>query len=431
VIQDNLGGKYKIETAPLTNYNIMVLDQGLKNNSRVSLINTNTWRSGSDYDANVTALDWDLYDNNIAWNVWGQVNHSRLMDYGAKGNTKEGYLYNLFVGRFKGRFNFEIHRFFADDKYDQQDLGFFTNNNYLTHGFYAGYKWVKPKSFYNNIYLNLNGNYSERNFPRTYQDFRINGNVNGQLKNLWGFGINFDVRPLSNDFYEPRLFGMMVKRPGSWMKGFWINTNSAKKYTASFELYHRRSEKYSSNNTEAYVSNSYRFNDKLNVSLSHFLGFYEKDFGFAYIPDSGDSSIFGLRTRRTAENTLNLRYNFNNKMGLTFRLRHYWSKVDYFRFFNLKDDGNVEDLALANVTRNPDINVNLFNIDMNYTWQFGPGSFINLNWKTASDLFNSLVNEKYYANFKRALDTPQLTNFSVKVIYYLDYLDLKKKRKTS
>ena len=40
---------------PLTNYNVLVLDQTLKNNSSISLVNTNVWRSGKDYDANVTA----------------------------------------------------------------------------------------------------------------------------------------------------------------------------------------------------------------------------------------------------------------------------------------------------------------------------------------------------------------------------------------
>src|SRR5262245_19473416 len=45
----------KYETNPLTNYNILVFNQRLKHNSSVSLVNTNVWRSGSDYDANVTA----------------------------------------------------------------------------------------------------------------------------------------------------------------------------------------------------------------------------------------------------------------------------------------------------------------------------------------------------------------------------------------
>jgi hypothetical protein len=112
-------------------------------------------------------------------------------------------------------------------------------------------------------------------------------------------------------------------------------------------------------------------------------------------------------------------------MGLTFRLRHYWSKVDYRRFFLLNKDGSVRDLAAP--SKNPDINVNLFNIDMNYTWQIAPGSFVNVNWKTSSELADRFILENYYDNLKKTLDKSPFNSFSVKVIYYLDYLDLKGK----
>jgi hypothetical protein len=58
-IMDNGKNEYEVETSPLTNYNIIVFDQTLKHNSSVSLINTNVWRSGHDYEANVTAGIWD------------------------------------------------------------------------------------------------------------------------------------------------------------------------------------------------------------------------------------------------------------------------------------------------------------------------------------------------------------------------------------
>ncbi len=45
------------QTSPLTNYNILVFDQALKNNSAVSFINTNVMRAGGERDANVSALD--------------------------------------------------------------------------------------------------------------------------------------------------------------------------------------------------------------------------------------------------------------------------------------------------------------------------------------------------------------------------------------
>ncbi|HKZ68172.1 MAG TPA: DUF5916 domain-containing protein [Chitinophagaceae bacterium] len=426
-IENSNKEEYKIQTDPLTNYNILVLDQGLKNNSRVTFINTNTWRSGKDYDANVSSVDWDLYDNNVDWNVWGQVAHSRLMDYEAPGKTRAGNMYMVFLGKFKGRFNFDIHRWFADDKYDPSDMGYFTNNNYVTHGFYASYKWVKPKSFYNNIYLNFNGNYSQRYRPRQYQDFRVNANINSQLKNLWYINVNGDIRPERNDFYEARLDGRVVKQPGSWMKGMGISTNSAKKYSASVQVYHRVSAKYNASNLEMNVSNNYRFNNKLSVGLGHFFEFHNRNFGFAAISDNADSVFMSLRKIRTVENVLNIKYSFSNKMGLTLRVRHYWSKVKYYDFMNLEADGTVE--KLTSVNQNPDINVNLFNIDMNYTWQFAPGSFINLTWKISSELHNQLVMQRYYRNLGKSIDTPSFNSLSLKVIYFLDWLSVKNKNK--
>lgn len=424
-LSDANGKEYQVETSPLTNYNIMVVDQGLKNNSRVSLINTNVLRNGPDYDANVSSIDWDLYDNQVNWNFWGQVNHSRLTDYEKPGKTTGGYLCNLFIGQFKGRFTWEVHRFYVDNKYNQSDLGFFTNNNYVTHGFYSGYKWTKPKSFYNNIYLNLNGNYTQLNTPRKYQDFRINGNINGQLKNLWQFSVNMDYRPKSNDYYEARLPEWTFKRPANWFKGFSVSTNRAKKYAASFQFFNRRFETYKTDNYEMFLSNIYRFSDKLSTELSHYVFFGKNDYGFAYVTNNQDSVATGLRQRHTAENILNIKYNFNNKMGLTFRLRHYWSKVDYTRYFNLYRNGSVSELQIP--AKNADINRNLFNIDMNYTWQIAPGSFVNINWKTSADRTDRLVNDPYFYNLKQTLDTPQFNSLSVKIIYYLDYLDLKKK----
>jgi hypothetical protein len=424
-VASNIKDPYKLQTDPLTNYNILVFDQAMKNNSAVTLVNTNVWRSGSDYDANVTALLWDLYDKNVDWNVWGQFTHSRIIGAEGPGKTTPGYHYNVFLGKFKGRFNFDIHRFYADKKYNQRDMGYFTNNNYVDHGFYAGYKWIKPRSFYNRINLNLNGTYSEMADPRRYQSFRINGNVNGQMKNLWQVGVNFDIQPERHDFYEPRVSGRMVKLPGSWMRGMWINTNSAKKYSVGFETYHRSSPKYKSRMTDLYISNSYRFSSKFSMTLSSYMEYYNKNFGFAYVDDISGVTYMGLRNKRTVENTINAKYNFNNKMGLVFRLRHYWSRVDFREIFELEDGGNV--IKPAIIRQNPDDNVNFFNIDMTYTWQFAPGSFININWKSAGELFNNLVSDTYFRNLNKTVDSPQINNFSIKVIYFLDYLSLKKK----
>jgi hypothetical protein len=417
-------GHYKLETNPLTNYNIIVLDQTMKNNSSVTLVNTNVTRNGSDYDANVTAGLWDLYDKKVNYNFWGKVANSRLMGYTAPGKTLSGYNYELNFGKFRGPFNYEVHQYLADARYEQNDLGYFTNNNYIERGFTTWYKITKPRSFYNNFFFNFNGNYTEQFRPRAYQSVNFNLNANTQLKNLWVVGMNSNLRPEEHDFYEARSNGRMFKRPGSWMTGIFINTNTAKKYTSSFSIYYRSANQYHGHFTEMNLANQYRFSDRLSVGLSNYLLFGHGNPGFAFDDTTSNEIVFGLRQQRTVENILNVKYNFNIKMGITFRARHYWSKVHYTQFFDLKNDGGLEDAATA--TENPDDNVNFFNIDMIYTWEFAPGSFINIAWKDAAQLYDQDIINPYYHNLTRTFRTPQQNNFSVKIIYYLDYLALKK-----
>ncbi len=99
VVEDNNKLQHNIEISPLTNYNIIVLDQTLKNNSSVSLINTNVLRSGGDYDANVTAALFDFNDKKNTWNVGGKVGTSNLIGYLPDGKTKSGYTHNLYLAK--------------------------------------------------------------------------------------------------------------------------------------------------------------------------------------------------------------------------------------------------------------------------------------------------------------------------------------------
>jgi len=64
-----------------------------------------------------------------------------------------------------------------------------------------------------------------------------------------------------------------------------------------------------------------------------------------------------------------------------------------------------------------------------YTWQFAPGSFINIVWKDEGSMFNQTIDYGYFKNFDRTLNEPQNNNLSIKIIYYLDYLNLRGKGK--
>ena len=70
----------------------------------------------------------------------------------------------------------------------------------------------------------------------------------------------------------------------------------------------------------------------------------------------------------------------------------------------------------------------MFTLDAVFTWQFAPGSFINVVWKNFADNFSHGTDGDYFKNFRNTLEQDSNNNFSFKVIYFLDYLKLKKKK---
>ena len=139
--------------------------------------------------------------------------------------------------------------------------------------------------------------------------------------------------------------------------------------------------------------------------------------------------IFGRRKVNTFENILGAKYNFNNMMGITLRVRHYYSSVYNKEFFTLQQDGLLK--PNSSFTKNVDQNANFFNVDMVYTWQFAPGSFINVVWKNAVLNYTDIVEPSYIKNLGNTIEADQNNNISLKVIYFLDYLQLKKKKTKS
>ncbi len=424
IIEDDLKHQRKIQTNPLTNYNIIVLNQSLKNNSSVSLVNTNVWRNGADYDANVTAALFDFTDKKNTWNAGGKLASSNLPGYLPGGKTLSGYSHNIYFGKKSGRFNFNISQELSDKKYNNNDLGYFTYNNFIDHSLWMGYRWIQPTNWYNNIRINFNGLYTRRLLPSAYRGANFNVNVNGQLKNLWYAGTFFGHEPKGNDFFEPRAEGRVFKGWSSFFIGAWFQTNNAKKYTIYNELFYVTRSLFNSKKFQFDFNQRFRFNDKFSVRHAITIEPQKDNTGFAGF--SGNEIIFGRRDRNTIDNQLNLKYNFNSKMGWNVRVRHYWSKVEYAEFFTLLPSGNLgkNDVYNENVNRN----VNIFNVDMTYTWQFAPGSFLDINWKNSAFNSNDFIEKNYFKNFSNTMQTDQNNNISLKVIYFLDYITFQKRR---
>jgi hypothetical protein len=417
-------------TTPLVNYNIIVFDQSLKNNSSVSFINTNVLRSGADYDANVSAAMFDINNKKNSYNWSGKFAVSQLFNKDNK--NIRGYSHFLNFSKTGGRFNFQINETLTDDKYEINDMGLLFNNNFLDHYLWLGYKWVKPGKWYNSLRINYNLSYSRNFTERAYQSINTNVNANGQLKNLWFVGAFVSFSPEGNDFYEPRQPGRFFRTSERKAIEVWMETNYAKKYSfgtdlsVSFYKYFH-GKRYSLN-----MYQNYRFNDHLSIgqelqyqpALAE-AGYYAK---FQDPVTNLSEILFSRRDRHTVENVLKAKYNFNNRSGITFRGRHYWSKVDVKELFDLYTDGRLKTanhVGVDTVNRN----FNAFTIDAVYTLQFAPGSFINIVWKNSIYSSDNHTEYSYFRNIDRTVSSPQNNSISFKILYYLDYLDVRKKRK--
>jgi hypothetical protein len=424
----------KFKTSTLTNYNIVVFDQTLKNNSSVSFINLNTLRSGNDRDANVSAALFDFNNKMNTYNANGKVAISQIL---IPGNNSTGYSHNWNVGKTGGNWNFQLGEELADEKYNINDMGILFNNNYIDHFFWTAYRWLKPTSWYNRIQVNYNAYYSLlfKDVPgqlidSRFQSFSTNVNGNIQFKNLWFAGFFFGYVPKGNDFYEPRVTGWSFRTPRRVQLNPWFETNSTKKYYFSFNYFVGLRSLFNSPNHQVNISHRYRFSDKFSLSQDINYNPTINDAGFYTIVEDilGTDIIFSRRDLKTIENIISAKYNFNNKSGITFRARHYWSKVKVKELYDLQPDGTLKPTKHTSVLLEHQ-NYNIFNIDAVYTWQFAPGSFLNIVWKDEGEYSNGEIQHSYFTNLEKTLDAPQNNNLSLKIVYYLDYLDFKKWKK--
>lgn len=423
-VEDQQGHKREIESQPLTNYNVFVLDQSLKNNSAVTLINTNVLRQGSIEDANVSAFLFNLNDKKNAYYVNGAGKMSYITA-NPEQKSRTGYYYEAETGKQSGTFTWSYSQKLADTKFDPSDMGFLTNNNFFNQTAILHYNIYKPGKWYNTFQSYLWLGYSRRFKPTAYQSFAIEYGPYIQFKNLWSAELNINWKGESNDFYESRN-GQLYRAPQNYGISLFINPNRAKAYNFGGHVGITRQSLFNGSSGTFYFFQNLRLNDKLSLGLDlnyvpayHYVGWA----GF-----NGNQSVFSKYNRNTVENSIDAKYSFSTKMGINLRARHYWSDRRNSAFYGLNPNGSLSSYSGPPLT-NVDRNYNVFNIDLIYTWQFAPGSELSITYKDISETSADYYTKRYLNNLDHIVSGPQNNSLSIKMLYYIDYLDLRKKRK--
>ena len=122
-------------------------------------------------------------------------------------------------------------------------------------------------------------------------------------------------------------------------------------------------------------------------------------------------------------NVFSTNYILNNKINIAVKLRYHLDQVANLEFKTLGKDGYLYENEYFG---SHDINYTTWTSDIAFNWWFAPGSQISLVWKNGIDNeANTLINH-WTDNVLESFNLAQENSLSLKVIYYLDYLYLRK-----
>ena len=405
---------------PLTNYNVLVLDQRFRQNSSVTFVNANTTRNGNFRDANASALLFDLNTKANTYNLYGDFKYSDVRDL----TNYTGYKTSLNFAKTSGRYRYLFSGKYLSENYDINDLGIIYVNNYHAANAELSYRIVNPTKVFNTFKATQNIYYEIQNTTEKTQEawYQIVAKAT-TLKNNYLEGL-FQINPINRfDFYEPREYGKYVFIPKSVIGYIQFFSNENKSFHYEIEL---SSEKFNEKNRATYKifgGTKYIFNDKFSLQYNFQYSRLVNDRGFAAFDNT--NIIFGERNREILQNDFVGKYSITNKMTLNLTARYYWSYSKNHEYFNLENDGYLT--PNSNYSINKDRNFNSWNFDLSYSWWFAPGSEISILYRNYALESTNIVERNINSNLTNVFKSNPTNIISISLRYFIDYNSLKNK----
>jgi len=421
-IKDTITGSLReYLTQPITNYNVFVVQQLLRNNSQIAFVNTNMYFD--DFLANVSAATLLLRNRQNTHELRSNISFSYrdLVD----NDNKKGLAYIISGMKRIGYFRYSVDRKYYSQTYNINDLGFLRRNNYSQDRIRLELLTLRPFWRIYRSSNSLNFVYLRRINPSDYLNFYCAYNSKFTFNNYSSVGISSWIRPFDmHDYDETRTEDRYYLDPLNYQVNVKVETDKRKMYSFGGHI------KYQSAIENNYSEYSYGVSSELalsdNLKFDYKISFDKIYNKRNYIGKSnGGSQIhFGERDSRSINNILEGAYTLSEDLHMEFKLRHYWSEVLYSSFYVLADNGELIPNNLYNKTE--DINFNLFNLDVLVTWRLFPGSELAFAWK------NSVFDEQadrffstYLNNVRYTMEQPYSNSFSIKVLIYLDYIQVR------
>ena len=420
----------KTDDNPLTNYNVMIFDQAFGNSSSVSLMNTHMVQKGIGKDANVTGVFTRINNKENTRTYVGKLKMSQEFE---GSNLTKGFAGMLAVGKTNGNYQYDLYTFFEDDKYNPNDLGFLYSNNEITNGLSLSYHQFNENKRFVRSNISTSINHQTLFTDQKFVNLNLETSAFMTLKNYTTLFLRAKFNPYEkNDFYEARTGDLThpLKRSKSINGGGWISTDYRKLFAIDIGGGTSLNPLYKGYGYHWRIKPRWRIND--HISLSHVISIQHRynDIGFVknvFEEDEGGvesiERIFARRNTNMITNVISANYIVNNKIDLSVKLRYHMDQVKNLEFKALGDDGYLYE---SNYIGEHNINYTTWTTDMAFNWWFAPGSQMSLVWKSAIDNKDNILINHWVDNVEESFNLAQQNSLSLKVIYYLDYLYLRK-----
>ncbi|MFZ1703690.1 MAG: DUF5916 domain-containing protein [Saprospiraceae bacterium] len=431
------GAEREILTNPLTNYNVLVLDKNMKNNSFFSLMNTNVMRNGRAYDANASMFQFDLKDARQMYHVGGDVSLTQKL---SKNNNDAGFAYNVSAGKISGKWNYDVSHGIISVHYDPNDMGFLFRANEQYTNVVVKRQEFKPKNKKLQKWeYSLQTAYRSLYQPGHYTNFNLTFNTFYLWKSRNAVGGYLIHSPWERrDYFEPRTFDFInyLSHPSSLEMGAFFSSDYRKPLALDIRFEYTTFQIKDRTNYSLLMSPRFRFSDKFSIFPSLWIAYNTSEPGYvnkslvdySSLDFSPNQVMIGVRNRFIVENTFNIRWIFNNNLGINTRIRHYYDNVQQNYFGKLNANGLVDKINFEGTNIDGqyvfDRNINIFNIDLQLNWRFLPGSDMVFVWK--NQIFSSGSKEEidYFQNVSNLINEPQTNSFSIRFLMFIDYLYL-------
>ena len=431
----------------LTDFSVAVVDQNLPNNGYVSVQSGQVIRGNGRTDDWVGSAAFQVRDSLQRWSLTGRGGMNRRTN-GPLGSSEsgEGHTWGMELSRLKGRLSWSIGHYTETPEYDPNAVGFLAAPNAVAE--YANVEYRIPKPFkalgvgFNSMSWEVEVVREMLHTPRSFvtQNYDVEWRLFLASFDFIKFGATASPHD-GRDYFAPRLDGRYWQVPRWWSWDAFLSTDYRREFALDIGGWGAGGALYPDWKERNFrIKPIWRPNDHFRIShvYSHQDKYNERGWSALIdslpngTPLSETQSLWAKRNNYSRTHVLNASYVLDNRKGITFRLRHYWSRVENDSFFLLDENGLLEptdDVTLTDEgTSVYDISYNAWSIDCVFRWIFAPGSEVSVVWKNLLESQGDMLPDNYGENLEDVLRVPHRNSFSIKAIYFLDYADLTGRR---